>query len=256
MRRCKNWAHKIFSWKYLPIWRPFLPVFPGAQSVSFLISALNTFQGLLKVSSCSNSWFNPCRGRWQVPICSWEEKAVSDVVFRFSICMSVTESVCMRVCVCVCVQGGREEEETILSMSKGIIQFIGFLELQTVCYSWSLQCRGRNGLVWNEARGQGGGNPCQIAHPGPQTKPTESKPERESRGSTFVTSPPGASYALWSIPQIRWWRTSAGISSSLLSRSLFLQMISPTQWTKGAEAQDPIQLRHNKAAWTNMETTI
>ena len=28
MKRCKNWAHKIFSWKYLTIWRPVLPVFP------------------------------------------------------------------------------------------------------------------------------------------------------------------------------------------------------------------------------------
>ena len=26
--RCKNWAHEIFSWKYLTIWRPVLPVFP------------------------------------------------------------------------------------------------------------------------------------------------------------------------------------------------------------------------------------
>ena len=28
MRWCNNWAHKIFSWKYLTIWRPVLPVFP------------------------------------------------------------------------------------------------------------------------------------------------------------------------------------------------------------------------------------
>ena len=28
MKRCKNWAHKIFSWKYLTIWRLVLPVFP------------------------------------------------------------------------------------------------------------------------------------------------------------------------------------------------------------------------------------
>ena len=27
MRKCKNWAHKFFSWKYLTIWRPVLPVF-------------------------------------------------------------------------------------------------------------------------------------------------------------------------------------------------------------------------------------
>ena len=67
MRRYKNWAHKISSWKYLPV----LPVFLRAQGASFLISTLNSFQGVLKVSSCSGTWFNPCRGRWQMPICSW-----------------------------------------------------------------------------------------------------------------------------------------------------------------------------------------
>lgn len=67
-------------------------------------------------------------------ICSRQEKAMSDVGFRFSICMSSTQSVCMcvYVCVCVCVQGGREEEEAILDRSKGIIQLTGFLELQAV----------------------------------------------------------------------------------------------------------------------------
>ena len=45
MRRYKNWAHKILSWKHLTIWRPVLPVFPRAQSTSFLISTLNSFQG-------------------------------------------------------------------------------------------------------------------------------------------------------------------------------------------------------------------
>ena len=52
-------------------WRPVLPVFPRAQSASFLISTLNSFQGVLKVYSYSSSWFNPCRGRRQVPICIW-----------------------------------------------------------------------------------------------------------------------------------------------------------------------------------------
>ena len=70
MKRYKNWAHKISSWKYLIIWRPVLPVFPRAQSASFLFSTLNSFQGVLKVSSCSSTWFNPCRGRWQVPLAS------------------------------------------------------------------------------------------------------------------------------------------------------------------------------------------
>ena len=56
----------------LTIWRPVLPVFLRAPGASFLISTLNSFQGVLKVSSCSGTWFNPCRGRWQVPICSWQ----------------------------------------------------------------------------------------------------------------------------------------------------------------------------------------
>ena len=49
-----------------------MPVFPRAQRASFLFSTLSSFQGVLKVSSCSCSWFNPCRGRWQVPVCSWQ----------------------------------------------------------------------------------------------------------------------------------------------------------------------------------------
>ena len=68
MKRYKIWAHKISSWKYLTIWRPILPVFPRAQRASFLILTLNSFRVLLKVSSCSSSQFNPCRGRWQGPI--------------------------------------------------------------------------------------------------------------------------------------------------------------------------------------------
>ena len=54
MRRYKSWAHKIGSWKDLTIRRPVLPVFPRAQSTSFVLSHLNSFQGVLKVSSCSN----------------------------------------------------------------------------------------------------------------------------------------------------------------------------------------------------------
>ena len=59
IRRYKNGAHKISSWKYLAIWRPVLPVSPWAQSASFLLSSLNSLQGLLKVSSCSSTWLNP-----------------------------------------------------------------------------------------------------------------------------------------------------------------------------------------------------
>ena len=45
MRRCKNWAHRIFLWKCLSIWKICLSVFPRAQGASFLLSTLNTFQG-------------------------------------------------------------------------------------------------------------------------------------------------------------------------------------------------------------------
>lgn len=48
MRSCKNWAPKIFSWKSLTLWRPVLPVFPRAQSASFLVSSLSSFQGMWK----------------------------------------------------------------------------------------------------------------------------------------------------------------------------------------------------------------
>ena len=44
---------------------------PWAQSALFLLSTKNSFQGVLKLSSWSSIWFNPCKGRWQVSICSW-----------------------------------------------------------------------------------------------------------------------------------------------------------------------------------------
>ena len=68
------WAHKIF-WKSLSIWRPVLPVFPIAQRASLLISTLNSLQVVLKVSDSSGWWLNPYRGRWQVPIFSWQHFA-------------------------------------------------------------------------------------------------------------------------------------------------------------------------------------
>lgn len=40
--------------------------FFSEYSVSFLISTLKSVRGMLKVSSCSGSWFNLCRSRWQV----------------------------------------------------------------------------------------------------------------------------------------------------------------------------------------------
>ena len=65
MRRYKNWSHKIGSWEYLTIWRPVLlvPTPNPAQTASFLHCILNSFQRILKVSSCSSTWINPCRGR-------------------------------------------------------------------------------------------------------------------------------------------------------------------------------------------------
>ena len=48
----------------------FFWVFPRAQSALFLISTLNSFQGVSKVSSLQWSWCNLCRGSWQVPTSS------------------------------------------------------------------------------------------------------------------------------------------------------------------------------------------
>ena len=51
--------------KYLKTtWRPVLCFPPWAQSTSFLLSTLNSFQGVSKVSSCGSTRLNPCRGRW------------------------------------------------------------------------------------------------------------------------------------------------------------------------------------------------
>ena len=61
-------VHKVFFWKIF-IWRPVLPVFLRAQSASFLISTLNSFQSVLKVSG---QRLHPCRGRWQVTIFNWQ----------------------------------------------------------------------------------------------------------------------------------------------------------------------------------------
>ena len=42
--------------------------------LSFLFSTLNSFQGVLKISSCSSTWFDPCRGAQTVknPPAIWE----------------------------------------------------------------------------------------------------------------------------------------------------------------------------------------
>ena len=52
--------------------------FSQAQSALFLISTLNSFQGMLKVSSLQWSWCNPCRGSWQVPISSQQGPLIID----------------------------------------------------------------------------------------------------------------------------------------------------------------------------------
>lgn len=43
-RRGKNWAHRIFSWKYPMIWRPLCQFFQNTDA-SFLNSTLNSFWG-------------------------------------------------------------------------------------------------------------------------------------------------------------------------------------------------------------------
>ena len=43
---------------------------------------LFSFHGGLKVSSCSSTWFNPYRGRWQcpgqLPVCSWQYQGLRE----------------------------------------------------------------------------------------------------------------------------------------------------------------------------------
>ena len=60
--RARNWVHTIFFFKkYLTFCRSALLVFPRAQNASFLISALNFFQEVLKASNCRGQWLHPCR---------------------------------------------------------------------------------------------------------------------------------------------------------------------------------------------------
>ena len=56
------WIHKIFSQKYHL--KAYSASFPRAQDASFLISALNSFQGVLKVSYCHGYRFNLGRVKW------------------------------------------------------------------------------------------------------------------------------------------------------------------------------------------------
>ena len=67
MRRCKTWAHKILSWKYLTVWRPVLPVF-SEHRVPHSWFPPWALSGVLKFISYGGSWLKLCRGRWQVPV--------------------------------------------------------------------------------------------------------------------------------------------------------------------------------------------
>ena len=63
MRKCENWAHKIFSGKYLTIWRPVLPVFfsvPHSWSPPWTLFRRCWSQHLLELIPC----------RLQVPMAS------------------------------------------------------------------------------------------------------------------------------------------------------------------------------------------
>jgi len=83
----KNWPHKKNnSWKYLSEdlscrSSPSSPhsqhpltchLTPAEHRVPHFCSTLESFQGMLKISNCSSTWFDSCRGKWQVPICSWQ----------------------------------------------------------------------------------------------------------------------------------------------------------------------------------------
>lgn len=89
---------------------------------------------------------------------------------------------------------------------------------------------------------ESGGNPAKMQIPAPKPELQNSNLDVGLGDLHLFTSSPGASYVTEAEnPQSRWWRASAGISSSLLSWSLFLPLISPTQWTEGAEVHGPIQ---------------
>ena len=63
MRSYKNCAHRISSWEDLTT-KDLSCQFAGEQRATCLLSTLNSFRAL-EVISCSGSWFNPYRGRWQ-----------------------------------------------------------------------------------------------------------------------------------------------------------------------------------------------
>ena len=93
MRRYKNWTHKLSPWVYLTIWRPVRPVFPRAQSASFLLLTLHSFQEVLKVGSSAapDSILAEVGGKrpWQVLICidSWQWKTTR------RLCVEITSNI-------------------------------------------------------------------------------------------------------------------------------------------------------------------
>ena len=80
-RKYMNWAHKLAPENVylktspvslcLIIWRRVLSVFPGAQRASLLLSTLNSFQGMLKISTVAAHDLILVEEEWQVPICGW-----------------------------------------------------------------------------------------------------------------------------------------------------------------------------------------
>ena len=73
MKRYKNWAHKISSWKYPIIWRPVLPVFPRHRVPHFCSPPWTPFRGIWKSAAAAAPDLILVDGKcpWQVPICSW-----------------------------------------------------------------------------------------------------------------------------------------------------------------------------------------
>ena len=51
MRNCKNWAHKIGSWKYLTMWRPVLPVVLEHRVPHFFFPPWTPFSGCWKLTA-------------------------------------------------------------------------------------------------------------------------------------------------------------------------------------------------------------
>ena len=154
MGKCKNWAHKI-SWKYLTIWRPVLPVSPRAQGASFLIYTLNSFQGVLKVSSCAAAQDlilveAEVDDRWQCVI-SKRKRCLMLALDSASVCHphKVCACVCVSVCLCLCSRRERRGSHSGYEQRHDTAHWI--LGTSSSC-SQSLQFRGRNGLGWNEMK--------------------------------------------------------------------------------------------------------